>query len=198
MTELEYQKGYFDGTRRELLAKVQQSVGEKRYRHILGVESAAVELARLNDVDVEKASIAALVHDYAKERSAEEFKKVIHQKNLDKDLLNWGNFIWHGVVGAEIIANELMINDIEILNAVRRHTVGAITMTQLDKVVYVADFVEKGRNFPDVDIARTIAFNDLDQAVSFETKHTLQYLLAANKVIYPAAIKTYNRWVTAQ
>ncbi|KRL03210.1 bis(5'-nucleosyl)-tetraphosphatase (symmetrical) YqeK [Liquorilactobacillus capillatus] len=196
MVELEYHQGYFNGTRTELCARVQQSVSPKRYQHILGVEEAAVQLAQRNDVEVEKASIAALVHDYAKERSPEEFKSVIQHKKLNSDLLNWNNFIWHGVVGAEIIAAELEINDIEILNAVRRHTVGAVTMTQLDKVIYVADFIEKGRLFPDVAFARTIAFNDLDQAVSFETKHTLQYLLAANKIIYPAAIATYNRWVT--
>ncbi|KRM96612.1 hypothetical protein FC19_GL000910 [Liquorilactobacillus aquaticus DSM 21051] len=197
MFDLKYHKKYFAGSRVELCTKVQQSVGEKRYRHILGVEKAAIELAGKNAVDVEKASIAALVHDYAKERSAEEFKKVIDRKHLDPDLLKWNNFIWHGVVGAEIIEDELKISDPEILNAVRRHTVGSVKMTQLDKVIYVADFVEEGRVFPDVDFARTIAFKNLDQAVAFETKHTLQYLLSANKTIYPTAIETYNRWVVA-
>ncbi|WP_311407195.1 bis(5'-nucleosyl)-tetraphosphatase (symmetrical) YqeK [Liquorilactobacillus uvarum] len=197
MFDLKYHKDYFAGSRDELCAKIQQSVSTKRYQHILGVEQAAVQLAQENNVDVEKASIAGLVHDYAKERSTEEFKRVIKKKHLDPDLLKWNNFIWHGVVGAEIIADELKIDDEEILNAVRRHTVGSAVMTQLDKVVYVADFIEKGRVFPDVDFARTIAFNNLDQAVAFETKHTLQYLLAANKTIYPAAIETYNRWVVA-
>lgn len=61
--------------------------------------------------------------------------KTILDENLSKDLLNWNNFIWHGVVGAEIIKNELQIKNEEILNAVRRHTVGDVEMTTLDKII---------------------------------------------------------------
>ncbi|MDV7757091.1 bis(5'-nucleosyl)-tetraphosphatase (symmetrical) YqeK [Liquorilactobacillus mali] len=195
MSEQEYSRKYFPGTRTELLAKVKNSVSNKRYQHILGVEQAAVRIAKLNKFNIEKASIAALVHDYAKERSAEEFKKVITDKNLDADLLNWNNYLWHGVVGAEIIKDELHIENEEILNAVRRHTVGAENMTILDKIVYVADYVENGRIFPDVNIARTLAYSNLDDAVAFETKHTLEYLISTNGVVYPDAILTYNKWV---
>jgi Predicted HD superfamily hydrolase involved in NAD metabolism len=77
--DLKYRKDYFAGSRDELCAKIQQSVSTKRYQHILGVEQAAVQLAQENNVDVEKASISGLVHDYAKERSTEEFKRVIEK-----------------------------------------------------------------------------------------------------------------------
>src|SRR5699024_7290016 len=112
----------------------------------------------------------------------------------DPDLLNWGNFIWHGEVGAEIIQDELKITDEEILNAVRCHTIGAVQMTTLDKIVYVADYVEPGRDFPGANYAREVAFADLDDGVRYETQHTLQYLLENNQKIYPAAILTYNQW----
>ncbi len=115
---VEYQKHYYAGSRKELIAKVKEQVSEKRFKHILGVEQAALELARANDYELEKASVAALVHDYAKERSDSEFKALIVQTGLEQDLLNWNNFIWHGVVGAEIIKKELKITDEEILNAV--------------------------------------------------------------------------------
>ncbi|KRM89788.1 bis(5'-nucleosyl)-tetraphosphatase (symmetrical) YqeK [Liquorilactobacillus vini] len=193
--EIEYQEHFFPGTRQELLNKLKQSVKEKRYRHILGVEQTAISLAEINQVDLEKASVAGLVHDYAKERTTAEFKAAIQQYQLDSDLLNWGNFIWHGVVGAEIIRDELKITDPEILNAVRRHTVGAVKMTKLDKLIYVADFIEPSRDFPDVEFARSLAFADLDQAVRFETKHTLEYLVNSSQTIYPPAIDTYNQWV---
>lgn len=114
---------------------------------------------------------------------------------MSKDLLNWNNFIWHGVVGAEIIKNELQIKNEEILNAVRRHTVGDVEMTTLDKIIYVADYIEEGRSFPGVKLARTIAKTNLDDAVSYETKHVLEFLLSQDKVIYPKAILTYNKWV---
>lgn len=194
---VEYQKHYYAGSREELIAKVKEQVSEKRFKHILGVEQAALELARANDYELEKASVAALVHDYAKERSEAEFKAMIAQDGLEKDLLNWNNFIWHGVVGAEIIKKELQITDEEILNAVRRHTVGAKEMTTLDQIVYVADYIEPGRDFPGVDQARQIAAKSLRAAVEFETKHTLLYLMNNNKTIYPAAILTYNAYVAS-
>lgn len=187
---VEYQKHYYAGSRKELIAKVKEQVSEKRFKHILGVEQAALELARANDYELEKASVAALVHDYAKERSDSEFKALIVQTGLEQDLLNWNNFIWHGVVGAEIIKKELKITDEEILNAVRRHTVGAKEMTMLDQIVYVADYIEPGRDFPGVDQARQLAAESLRAAVEFETKHTLLYLMNNDKTIYPAAILT--------
>ena len=194
---VEYQKHYYAGSREELIAKVKEQVSEKRFKHILGVEQAALELAQANDYELEKASVAALVHDYAKERSEAEFKAMIPQAGLEQDLLNWNNFIWHGVVGAEIIKKELQITDEEILNAVRRHTVGAKEMTTLDQIVYVADYIEPGRDFPGVDQARQIAAKSLRAAVEFETKHTLLYLMNNNKTIYPAAILTYNAYVAS-
>ncbi len=194
---VEYQKHYYAGSRKELIAKVKEQVSEKRFKHILGVEQAALELARANDYELEKASVAALVHDYAKERSEAEFKALIVQTGLEQDLLNWNNFIWHGVVGAEIIKKELKITDEEILNAVRRHTVGAKEMTMLDQIVYVADYIEPGRDFPGVDQARQLAAESLRAAVEFETKHTLLYLMNNDKTIYPAAILTYNAYVAS-
>ena len=194
---VEYQKHYYAGSRKELIAKVKEQVSEKRFKHILGVEQAALEVARANDYELEKASVAALVHDYAKERSDSEFKALIVQTGLEQDLLNWNNFIWHGVVGAEIIKKELKITDEEILNAVRRHTVGAKEMTMLDQIVYVADYIEPGRDFPGVDQARQLAAESLRAAVEFETKHTLLYLMNNDKTIYPAAILTYNAYVAS-
>lgn len=194
---VEYQKHYYAGSRKELIAKVKEQVSEKRFKHILGVEQAALELARANDYELEKASVAALVHDYAKERSDSEFKALIVQTGLEQDLLNWNNFIWHGVVGAEIIKKELKITDEEILNAVRRHTVGAKEMTMLDQIVYVADYIEPGRDFPGVDQARQLAAESLRAAVEFETKHTLLYLMNNDKTIYPIAILTYNAYVAS-
>ena len=114
---------------------------------------------------------------------------------MDPDLLNWGNFIWHGEVGARIINQELGITDQEILDAVRFHTVGAPHMTPLQQLTYVADFIEPGRDFPDVATARAVAQTSLEQAVVYETKHTLTYLMANDRPIYPAAIATYNAWI---
>ena len=99
------------------------------------------------------------------------------------------------VQGINDAAKELGITDQEILDAVRFHTVGAPHMTPLQQLTYVADFIEPGRDFPDVATARAVAQTSLEQAVVYETKHTLTYLMANDRPIYPAAIATYNAWI---
>lgn len=192
---MDYSEEYIDISREELVSKVQAQMSEKRFRHVLGVEQAALQLAEKYGASMEKASIAALTHDYAKERKDAEFQETIRHDGLDPELLNWGNEIWHGIVGANLVQRELGITDEEILQAIRLHTTGAAEMTLLDKVIYVADYIEPGRSFPKVEEARKIAFEDLDMAVSYETKHTLSYLVKKEATIYPKTIETYNRWV---
>ena len=195
MTELIYTGKYYAGSRQELLSKVAQQMSKKRFKHVCGVEKAALELAKANNCELEKASVCALVHDYAKEHSDQEFIRVIKEQKMDADLLNWNNNIWHGIVGAKIIEAQLGITDPEILSAVEKHTVGAPEMTVLEQILYVADYIEENRDFPGVAQARQIASQSLTRAVEFETKATILHLLENEKTIYPAAILTYNAWV---
>jgi len=194
---MNYSDRYTAMEREGLMQAVQMRMSEKRFKHVLGVEETAVALAERFGESPEKASIAALTHDYAKERSDDEFQLAIERGSYENktELLKYGNAIWHGLVGADFVARELKITDEEILNAIRLHTTGAAKMTLLDKIIYVADYIEPGRNFPSVEDARVIAFSDLDQAVAFETKHTLAHLVETENPVYPKTIETYNRWV---
>ncbi|HBC4834740.1 TPA: bis(5'-nucleosyl)-tetraphosphatase (symmetrical) YqeK, partial [Enterococcus faecalis] len=88
--------------------------------------------------------------------------------------------------------------DEEILQAIRVHTTGAAKMSLLDKIIYVADYIEPGRDFPGVKEAREIALVDLDAAVAYETKHTLLHLIEQEHKIYPKTLETYNQWVVNQ
>lgn len=186
---------YTEEARLLLVKQVQMQMSEARFEHVLGVEQSAIALAKRYGCSVEKASIAALTHDYAKERSADEFRFIIENKGFDLNLLRWGNAIWHGLVGAYFVEHELGITDHDILEAIRLHTTGAPQMSLLSKIIYVADYIEPGRDFPGVEEARRLAVLDLDQAVAFETKQTLQYLIGKNVPIYPKTIETYNQWV---
>ncbi|OJG81181.1 HD domain-containing protein [Enterococcus ratti] len=177
------------------MQKVQMRMSERRFKHVLGVEETAIALAAKYGASIEKASIAALTHDYAKERPDDEFISVIEHEEYDPDLLHYGNAIWHGLVGASFVEKELGITDEEILQAIRVHTTGAAQMSLLDKIIYVADYIEPGRSFPGVQDAREIALLDLDEAVAFETKRTLVHLVEQEQQIYPKTIETYNYWV---
>ncbi|UQF12325.1 bis(5'-nucleosyl)-tetraphosphatase (symmetrical) YqeK [Vagococcus lutrae] len=190
-----YQEGVVPYSREELLEQVASQMSEKRFNHVKRVEKMAIKLAEIYGESIEKASIAALTHDYGKERSDEEYRRKIMTEGHDASLLTYGNEIWHGLLGADFVRDELGINDDDILEAIRTHTTGAADMSRLGKIIYVADYVEEGRTFPGVEDCRTLAFKDLDQAVAYETKHTLLYLIENEKMIYPKTLETYNRWV---
>ncbi len=190
-----YTDKYIMISRDELLEKVANQMSNYRFQHVLRVEKKALELARRYHINLEQASIAALVHDYAKERDDGEMINLIKSQDFSKELLEYGNPIWHGIVGAYIIEEELGITDQDILDAVRLHTTGAANMSELSKLIYVADYIEEGRDFPGVDEARRLSEIDLDEAVKFEAYQTLNYLLKRKQRIYPKSIETYNTWV---
>ncbi|OTN89534.1 HD domain-containing protein [Enterococcus sp. 7E2_DIV0204] len=195
---MDFSGKYTSFKREELMQEVQMHMSERRFQHVLGVEETAVALAAKYGASEEKASIAALTHDYAKERPNEEFEMIIQRDGYDQELLNYGNAIWHGLVGASMVQRELGIKDEEILEAIRLHTTGAAKMSLLDKIIYVADYIEPGRNFPGVKEARELALVDLDEAVAYETKHTLLHLIEQEQKIYPKTIETYNYWVVGK
>lgn len=182
-------------TRQELIEHLRAALRDKRFEHVLRVEKTAIELAKQYGVDVEAASIAGLCHDYAKQRADEDFIKVIKAKKLDPDLLNYGNAIWHGFVGAEMVKDELGVHDEDILNAIRFHTTGAAYMTKLAQIIYMADYIEPGRDFPAVKKARKLTRQDLGAGVAYQTKHTLLYLIKNNAPIHPQTLATFNAWV---
>ena len=182
-------------SRHDLLVKLHAALSDGRFAHVQRVETVAMKMAKRYGVDVEAASIAGLCHDYAKQRPDEDFIAVIKQKKLDPDLLNYGNAIWHGVVGAEMVKDELGVQDEDILNAIRQHTVGGSYMTKLAQIIYMADYIEPARNFTGVDQARELCQHNLGAAVAYQTKHTLEYLIDNNQPVYPQTLTTYNAWV---
>lgn len=186
---------YVGISREQLLVKMQQLLPEKRFKHCLGVEQAAINLAERFGADVEKAGLAGLLHDYAKKLSDEKFLALIDKYALNPALKDWGNNVWHGMVGIYKIQEDLGLTDPEILRAIEIHTVGSAQMSDLDKVVYVADYIEPNRNFPGVERAREIAHVSLNQAVAYETAHTVEHLAHKGLPIFPQTIETYNAYV---
>lgn len=185
-------QAYLPFERKGLLERIAAQMSPHRYQHVLGVEKVAIALAKKNQYDPDKAGLAALLHDYAKECDDKVFIDLIHKYQLDPDLLNWNNNVWHGKVGIYKIQEDLGLQDPEILRAIEIHTVGAAEMTLLDKILYVADYIEEGRIFPLVNDARIIVNESLDKAVAFETVNTVAYLAKKAVPIYPQTIETYN------
>lgn len=194
VTEINFVKTYSPLTSDEIVAKEKSNMDEKRFKHCIGVSETSRKLAELNNYDPVKAALAGFIHDYAKQVSPARFIEVIKEQHFDPDLLNYNRAIWHGIVGSYFIEKELKITDPEILTAIKRHTTADVEMTTLDKIVFVADFIEPGRDFPGVEEARKVAFANLDDGVGFELAHTLDFLITNIKKIYPKTFAAYNKW----
>lgn len=194
MEKIHFNQTFSPLTSEEIVAKEKNNMDTKRFEHCIGVSETSRKLAELNNYDPDKAALAGFIHDYAKQVSNDRFIEIIKTQGFDQDLLNYNRAIWHGIVGSYIIEQELKITDPEILTAIRRHTTADTEMTTLDKIVFVADFIEPHRDFPGVEQARKIAFENLDAGVGYELAHTLSFLVENRQKIYPKTLDAYNVW----
>lgn len=178
--------------REQALKMVKIQLTEHRYQHTLGVMETAISLARKYGVDEKKAELAAIFHDYAKFRPKDEMKEIIVSQGMPKDLLEYNSELWHAPVGAYLAEAEAEISDKEVLDAIRFHTSGRRGMTKLEKVIYLADYIEPGRHFPGVEEVRDLAKINLDDALIKSVQNTIMFLLKKNQAIYPETFHTYN------
>ncbi len=178
--------------REKALRLVKDQLTERRYVHTLGVVETAIRLAEVYKVDVQKAELAAIFHDYAKFRDKEEMRQIIIDQKMPQDLLQHHDELWHAPVGAYLVEKEAGVSDPEVLEAIRCHTSGKINMSSLDKVLYLADYIEPGRDFPGVQQVRDSAETSLDIAVIQAMKNTISFLLKRNQPIYPDTFHAYN------
>ncbi|WP_138415669.1 bis(5'-nucleosyl)-tetraphosphatase (symmetrical) YqeK [Aquibacillus sediminis] len=178
--------------RNEALALVEPHLKAVRFEHTKRVVDTAINLAEQYGVDKQKAELAAVFHDYAKYRDKQEMQRWIEQEALPKDLLDFHHELWHGPVGALLVKREIGITDQSVLDAIRWHTTGRANMTPLEKVVFLADYIEPGRDFPGVGEVRDQAKQDLDRACWMALKNTITFLMSKDATIYPDTFHAYN------
>lgn len=154
-----------------------------RLKHVVGVAEAAVRLAEHFGADAGKAWVAGLLHDYAREMPLPEALRLAEAHGLQCMVVEPSIALLHAPLGSLLLRAEAGIEDSEILDAVARHTTGAPGMTLLDKIVYLADFIEPGRCFTGVDEVRALAEHDLDAAVLAALRQTVSYLEATGQVV---------------
>lgn len=172
----------------KLRKKVEEKLSAKRFKHVLGVEEMCVILAERNGADIEKARIAALLHDYMKETNIEVLKEMckdVPEIKGYETLLE----ILHGFAGAMATEKEFGIKDTDILNAIKYHTIGREKMSLLEKIVYIGDAVEIGRNYPCVDEIRKETLKDLDSGIIMEVNRKIEYLKEKGGIIHIDTIK---------
>ncbi|WP_078545512.1 bis(5'-nucleosyl)-tetraphosphatase (symmetrical) YqeK [Litchfieldia alkalitelluris] len=180
----------------EALDIVKQQLTEHRYQHTIGVMNTAVHLAGKYKCDEKKAELAAIFHDYAKFRPKDEMKQIIIEQKMSEELLIFNSELWHAPVGAYLVETEVGIKDVEILDAIRYHTSGRVNMNKLERIIYLADYIEPGRHFPGVDEVRELANHDLNGALIQSIRNTMMFLLKKNQPIFPQTFFTYNSLVS--
>ncbi len=164
----------------------------ERYLHSLGVRDTAVKMAKIFGADIKKAEIAGLLHDNAKNIDNPYERCADLEVELD-DFEKSNIALVHAKLGAETAKCEFYVNDEETLNAIRYHTVGRRDMTLLEKIIFVADLTEPGRNFPDIEYLRTLAFSDIDAAVKECVKGTIRVNKERGMPIHPAAYEILEK-----
>jgi predicted HD superfamily hydrolase involved in NAD metabolism len=176
----------------EAISFVEPHLTKERFQHTLRVADTAAALAVLYDECTEKAQLAAIFHDYAKCRPLEELKRWILTSSLPKDLLDYHHELWHGPVGALLIEREHGIDDADIQGAIHFHTTGKANMSKLEMIIFLADYIEPGRNFPGIEDVRDEAGRDLVRACQLVSGNTIQFLMTKHARIYPDTFHAYN------
>ena len=168
-----------------------------RYKHTLGVVGTAKKLAKRWGADPEKAETAALLHDCAKGMNLKEMQQAAVQAKLDADPEVFESAaLLHAPVGAWIASTEYGVTDPEILSAIASHTIGGTAMSTLDKIIFLADYIEPGRDTPGVEKIRRDAKKDLNQAVLEAMSGTISYLAASGARIYPKTVEARNALIS--
>ena len=165
-------------------ADLKEKLPKKRYEHTIGVAYTAAALAMCYGEDILKAELAGILHDVAKAKKSFELKDDMkgyidpYTDGAYVDLIaDKAPQILHAIYSPYLAKKDYRIEDKDILSAIRWHTTGKKDMTMLEKIVFVADYIEPNRkNLPDLDRIRILSFRDISEAVKVIAKSTIEYL----------------------
>ncbi|MTI58477.1 MAG: HD domain-containing protein [Firmicutes bacterium] len=182
--------------REETIEVIKECLPADRFKHSLAVAVTAEKLARKEGLAVDKAYLAGLLHDYAKGYSEEELKRLarISSWYIDEEEMSIYQLL-HAPVAAYLVEKELGIDDSQILEAIRYHTIGSPDMGKLAVIIYIADFIEPSRDFSGIDKIRKEVDQGLDYGILAITNHILRYHLDNNRLIHPNTLALRNAYL---
>lgn len=175
---------------------LEQNLSAESYQHTLRTAETAVRLATAHSFNAEKAELAALVHDVAKEFTDAQLRAEAKKRGLQLNKVEIEKpYLIHAKIGAEIARDLFQLEDIEIEQAVKSHTYGRRGMTGFEKLIYLADVIEPGRQFQGLDVIRQKALVNLNRAFALAYQGQLIYLISAGKLLHPATLEVWNELV---
>ena len=178
----------------KLQKKIRKELDEDRYRHTLGVMYTAASLAMCYGADLEKAQTAGLLHDCAKCIPNDRKLRLCEKYGIEMNAVEHAApSLLHAKLGAYLAAERYEINDQEILDAIRWHTTGNPGMTLLEKIIFLADYIEPMRwKAQNLDEIRREAFRDIDRAIFWTLRDTLNYLMRTPAQIDDMTDRAYH------
>lgn len=171
--------------------KLQKELTSTRYRHTLGVMYTACCLAMRHGADLEKARMAGLLHDCAKCIPNKKKIDICRKKHIPvTDFEIDHPVLLHAKLGKYLAKEQYGVEDPEVLSAIEWHTTGKPAMSLLEKIIYVADYIEPGRDkAPRLPEIRQAAFIDLDQCIQMILADTVSYLSSNPKSMDPKTLE---------
>lgn len=176
---------------KEIETDLSNKLSKKRFIHTLGVVNSAMYLAKKYGANIEDAHLAALLHDCAKEIPLLEMRDLVANLPCDQDMLHSGALL-HGLAGMVLANTQYGVTNPDILEAIRVHTTGKENMSKLDKIIFLADYIEPNRKFPGVNDIRLAAEQSLDAGVLCGFDMTIRHLIDSGDSIYPLTILSRN------
>ena len=172
---------------------VKARLSEKRWTHTKNVKKMAVKLAKRWGADPEKAAMAAILHDSAKELPKQELLQIFADNAIIAENAPARPLpVWHGIAAAILAETQWGITDPEILSAIRCHTPGKPGMSKLDKIIYLADMTSAERDWPGVNKLRKLELKDLDLAMLAALRQTNDFVLSQGKPLDPMSKAAYD------
>lgn len=179
----------------KLRRAMEKELSTGRYTHTLGVAYTAASLAMAHEEDMEKAMTAGLLHDCAKSMHGSELVAICEKAHLNVTAVERSNptALLHAKAGAYLAERKYGVEDGDILNAIRYHTTGRPDMSRLEKILYIADYIEPGRKqLAELGMIRRIAFQDLDWTMEKILANTLAYLRTMDGQVDDMTARTYQ------
>ena len=161
--------------------------------HSLNVSAEAVRFAEKYGGDVEKARLAGLLHDVTKETDFDRQLQIIENGGIIlTELEKRSPKLWHAISGACFVRDVIGVDDPDIFNAIRYHTTARAGMSQLEKIIFLADFTSAERDYPDIDVIREHAEHSLEDGMLYGIKFTISRLVGRENLVSPDALAAYN------
>ncbi len=187
--------------RLDLFKEVEKQLKYPRFVHTMGVTFTATSLAICHGEDVKKAETAGLLHDVAKHLDAAEMESICAKGGVAVRPFERGKAsLLHSKAGCVLAKTRYGITDPDIIHAIQYHTTGRPGMSRLEKIIFIADYIEPGRlrdpwqkeSEPNLSQIQALAFGDLDAAMRKILSDTLDYLHRSGKEIDSMTQETYD------